>query len=79
MHSFSALWNDRVAPEPPHKVTWTAKEMGPVCRLLVEHEGFAGETETLRAMRLGTSPILNGIKTLIETGQPLPFRSLPEG
>lgn len=78
VHSFSALWNDAVTPEPPHKVTWTVKAMGPVCRLQVEHDGFPAVSETLQAMRAGTSPILNGIKTLIETGQPLPFRNLGE-
>jgi len=37
----------------------------------VEQEGFAGETATLRSVRGGLSLILDGLKTLLETGPPL--------
>ena len=71
VHTFSALWDDAVTPDAPHRVTWTIEAMGPVCRLTVEHEGFAGETATLRSVRGGLGMLLDGLKTLLETGTPM--------
>jgi uncharacterized protein YndB with AHSA1/START domain/DNA-binding transcriptional ArsR family regulator len=71
VHTFSALWDEAVTPDAPHRVTWTIEPMGPVCKLTVEHEGFAGETATLKCVQGGLSVILDGLKTLLETGQPL--------
>jgi DNA-binding transcriptional ArsR family regulator/uncharacterized protein YndB with AHSA1/START domain len=71
VHTFSALWDEAVTPDAAHRVTWTIEPMGPVCTLTVEHEGFEGETATLRSVQGGLSMILDGLKTLLETGQPL--------
>jgi len=71
VHTFSALWDETVAADPPHRVTWTIEAMGDVCRLTVEHEGFEDETATLRSVQGGLSVILDGLKTLLETGKPL--------
>ena len=71
VHTLSALWDDEVTPDPPHRVTWTIEPMGAVCRLTVEHEGFEGHTATFRSVQGGLGVILDGLKTLLETGQPL--------
>jgi uncharacterized protein YndB with AHSA1/START domain/DNA-binding transcriptional ArsR family regulator len=71
VHTFSATWDEAVAGDPPHRVTWTIEPLGDVCRLTVEHEGFAGETATLKSVQGGLSIILDGLKTLLETGKPL--------
>ena len=79
VHTLSALWDEAVAGDPPHRVTWTIEALGPeggpegatVCRLTVLHEGFTGNSATLRSIRGGLSVILDGLKTLLETGQPL--------
>jgi uncharacterized protein YndB with AHSA1/START domain/DNA-binding transcriptional ArsR family regulator len=71
VHTLSALWDDAVTPDPAHRVTWTIEAMGPVCKLTVEHEGFARATATLKSVQGGLSVILDGLKTLLETGQPL--------
>ena len=71
VHTFSALWDEAVTPDPPHRVTWTIEPVGPVCRLTVEHEGFEGRTATLESVQGGLGIILDGLKTLLETGQPL--------
>jgi len=63
-----------IAADPPHRVTWTLEPIGPgndVCRLTVEHEGFDGHTATLQSVQGGLSVILDGLKTLLETGKPL--------
>jgi uncharacterized protein YndB with AHSA1/START domain/DNA-binding transcriptional ArsR family regulator len=71
VHTFSALWDPEVSKDAAHRVTWTIEPMGAVCRLTVEHEGFAGETATLRSVQGGLGVVLDGLKTLLETGQPL--------
>ena len=71
VHTLSALWDEAVTPDPPHRVTWTIDPMGAVCRLTVEHDGFAGDTATFRSVQGGLGVILDGLKTLLETGQPL--------
>ena len=71
VHTFSAMWDEQVRPDPPHRVTWTIEPMGSVCRLTVEHEGFARASATLRSVQGGLSVILDGLKTLLETGTPL--------
>jgi uncharacterized protein YndB with AHSA1/START domain/DNA-binding transcriptional ArsR family regulator len=71
VHTFSALWDDAVSPDAPHQVTWTIEPMGAVCRLTVEHHGFEGDTATFRSVQGGLGVILDGLKTLLETGQPL--------
>ena len=71
VHTFSATWDDEVAPDAPHTVAWTIQPMGAACRVSCEHWGFAGETATYRSVSGGLSLILNGLKTLLETGEPL--------
>ncbi|HKQ56720.1 MAG TPA: SRPBCC domain-containing protein [Candidatus Eisenbacteria bacterium] len=71
VHMFSAHWDPEVSADAAHRVTWTIEPMGAVCRLTVEHEGFVGETATLKSVQGGLGVILDGLKTLLETGQPL--------
>ena len=71
VHTFSATWDEQVAPDAPHRVIWTLSPMGAMTRLTVEHFDFDGETATYRSVRGGLSLILNGMKTLLETGAPL--------
>jgi len=73
VHTFSALWDERVAADREHRVTWKLEPMGPVCRVVMENTGFEGDTATFRSLSGGTSVILNGLKTLLETGEPLPI------
>jgi uncharacterized protein YndB with AHSA1/START domain len=70
---FSAMWDDNVRNDQPHRVTWTIEPMGETCKLTCEHSDFAGETATYQAVSGGLSVILNGLKTLLETGRPLSF------
>ena len=41
---------------------------------MVTHDAFEGETATFRSVQGGMSVILSGLKTLLETGQPLEIR-----
>ena len=71
VHTFSALWDDQVTPDRPHTVVWTITPMGSTCRVAVEHLDFEGETATFRSVSGGLGVILNRLKTLLETGEPL--------
>jgi uncharacterized protein YndB with AHSA1/START domain/DNA-binding transcriptional ArsR family regulator len=59
--------------DAPTRVTWEITPMGDVCRLTLLHEEFAGETETYRLVSRGWAPIVDSLKTLIETGEPMPM------
>ncbi|MGH2455727.1 MAG: ArsR/SmtB family transcription factor [Candidatus Limnocylindria bacterium] len=57
--------------ERPSRVTFEITPMGEVCRLCLVHDQFEGETETYRGVAMGWNPVLSGLKTLLETGEPL--------
>jgi uncharacterized protein YndB with AHSA1/START domain len=60
-------------PDEPTRVTYELETLGRLVKLTLTHEGFDGETETYKAVREGWTPILDGLKTLLETGTPLEF------
>ncbi len=57
--------------DPPSRVTWEIEPLGDVVKLTVVHDGFDSETETYTSVRQGWPPIFSGLKTLLETGEPL--------
>jgi uncharacterized protein YndB with AHSA1/START domain/DNA-binding transcriptional ArsR family regulator len=70
--TFSAIWDDEVKADPPTRITWEIESAGPgVSKLTVVHDGFEAETATYRQVTGGWPLILSGLKTLVETGQPL--------
>jgi uncharacterized protein YndB with AHSA1/START domain len=71
VQSFSAHWDAAMEQEEPSRVTWEIEPQGESCRLRVTHEGL---TAAATAQVSGGWPqILSGLKTLIETGEPLPL------
>ena len=71
VHTFRAVYDPEVAAEPATRVTWEIEQMGGACRLRITHDEFPSENRTFREVEFGWSHILSGLKTLIETGQPL--------
>lgn len=69
--TFSMTHHPEGKHEPPSQVTWDIESRGPTCKLTVTHDGFASETVTYRETRSGWNPVLSGLKTLLETGEPL--------
>ena len=59
--------------DPPSRVTYEIKAMGEMCELTLTHDQFGGETPTYRDVCGGWPVILNGLKTLLETGKGLPW------
>jgi uncharacterized protein YndB with AHSA1/START domain/DNA-binding transcriptional ArsR family regulator len=75
--TFHATWDEKVAADTPSRLTWEIEDSGPgVCRLTVVHDGFDSRNETYGQVT-GMTFILAGLKTLLETGQPLMGRDTP--
>ena len=70
VQTFTALWSDEVRAAGASRVTWEIEPVGDdSCRLTVIHDqlqpGASGE------LYGGWPQILSGLKTLLETGEPL--------
>jgi uncharacterized protein YndB with AHSA1/START domain len=71
VHTFSAKWSEELAAEPPSRVTWDLEDAGPgVVQLTVTHDRLDDSPNTAGSID-GTTFILSGLKTLLETGRPL--------
>ncbi len=69
VQSFNALWNDEVKAEGTSRVTWEIEPVGDSCKLVVTHDQLRdGGNEEIWG---GWPQILSGLKTLLETGEPL--------
>jgi uncharacterized protein YndB with AHSA1/START domain len=74
VHTFRFPNHNEASVDAPSRVTWEITPMGDVCRLVLTHDGFEGETATYRTVSdVGWTPILDSLKTLIETGDPMPM------
>jgi len=62
-------------PEDRSRVTWEIEPKGEVCKLTLIHDGWHGESKSYQSAGEGWPMILSGLKTLLETGQPLPLIS----
>jgi uncharacterized protein YndB with AHSA1/START domain len=82
-HSFTPEWSALVGlteataqawrAEPRSKVAFDIEERDPaVTRLTVVHDGFAPGSRVLPGIAEGWPAVLSSLKTLLETGHPLP-------
>jgi DNA-binding transcriptional ArsR family regulator/uncharacterized protein YndB with AHSA1/START domain len=70
--TFDARWDDEVIGDPPSRVTWEIEPAGEeLSKLTVVHDGFESENHTYGQVGGGMPYILSGLKTLLETGEPL--------
>ncbi|QFU87063.1 metalloregulator ArsR/SmtB family transcription factor [Amycolatopsis sp. YIM 10] len=63
---------ERAAAEPRSKVTFDLEPAGELVKLTVCHNGFEADSAVLEAVSEGWPHILSSLKTLVETGEPLP-------
>ena len=68
MHTFH-IAEGPGSDEPASNVAWDITPMGDACRLLLVHTGIG--PQTLDYVMGGWELILSGLKTWLETGQPL--------
>ena len=73
VHTYHSLWPP-MNEDAPTKVTWELESMsGTVTKVTVVHEDFQGETATYNGLQGGGwTWILSNMKTLLETGEPMP-------
>jgi uncharacterized protein YndB with AHSA1/START domain/DNA-binding transcriptional ArsR family regulator len=70
--TFSAQWDPALAADRPSRLAFEITPMGATCKLRVVHDSFDAETATYRDVRGGWPWIVSGLKSLLETGEPLP-------
>jgi uncharacterized protein YndB with AHSA1/START domain len=63
---------DRLAGEQRSKVTFTLEEAGEVVKLTVLHDDFQPESALAAMVSHGWPNVVASLKTLLETGEPLP-------
>jgi uncharacterized protein YndB with AHSA1/START domain/DNA-binding transcriptional ArsR family regulator len=69
VQSFMALWSEDVKREGTSRVTWEIEPVGDSCRLTVTHDQLREDAHG--ELYGGWPQILSGLKTLLETGEPL--------
>jgi uncharacterized protein YndB with AHSA1/START domain len=71
-HTWRALYDDETAREPHSRVTWEIEPSdGGVTKLTVTHDRLDASPKTASSVAGGWMYILSGLKTLLETGEPL--------
>ena len=71
-HTWRALYDEETAAEQPSRVTWEIEPQdGGVTKLTVVHDQLEASPKTALNVAGGWMYILSGLKTLLETGEPL--------
>ena len=71
-HTWRSLYDEETAGEPPSRVTWEIEpQEGGVTKLTVTHDQLEASPKTAAGVAGGWSYVLSGLKTLLETGEPL--------
>jgi uncharacterized protein YndB with AHSA1/START domain/DNA-binding transcriptional ArsR family regulator len=68
--TFDPRWT--AEPAPPSTTTFEIEDVGEVCKLTLVHEGLPEGSELLAGVTDGWVGILSSLKSLLETGEPLP-------
>lgn len=70
--SFNPLWCEgEEVKMPTSRVTYEITQMGEACRLSLVHDELVAGDPNNEGFREGWASILSGLKTLLETGEPL--------
>ncbi len=73
VHGWRSLYDEELGAEPASRVTWEIepREQG-VCLLTVVHDRLEHSPKTAASVSgVGWMSVLSGLKTLLETGEPL--------
>jgi uncharacterized protein YndB with AHSA1/START domain len=71
-HTWRALYDPETANEAHSRVTWEIEpQEGGVTKLTVTHDQLEAAPKTAVSVAGGWSYVLSGLKTLLETGEPL--------
>jgi uncharacterized protein YndB with AHSA1/START domain/DNA-binding transcriptional ArsR family regulator len=76
VHTWRALYDAELAAEPFSRVTWEIEPLPDgVTKLTVIHDQLEASPKTAASVSGGWMLVLSGLKTLLETGEPLSNRS----
>ncbi len=78
-YTFHMLISEQHRGERPSRVTFELQPPGSVVKLTLTHDDFESERATLETTRHGWPTIMSSLKSLLETGSPLPFKGLGFG
>jgi uncharacterized protein YndB with AHSA1/START domain len=73
--TWHVLYDAEMAEEPPGRVEWVlapANDEGSVTRVTLRHGDLAMSPKTWENVRLGWVGVIDSMKTLLETGEPMP-------
>lgn len=72
VHTWRSLYDKELAAEEESRVTWEVEpQEGGYSKLTVIHDRLEGAPKTAKNVSGGWMLILSGLKTLVETGEPL--------
>ena len=73
VHGWHSKWNEELNAEEPSRVTWEIESQdGGFSKLTVTHDQLEGAPKTAASVSgAGWMMVLSGLKTLLETGDPL--------
>ena len=69
--TFRPLWAYPDGNAPLSTVTFEIEPQGTVCKLSLTHEGLEVDSPLTQGMIGGWAQIFSGLKTLLETGEPM--------
>jgi uncharacterized protein YndB with AHSA1/START domain len=73
VHRWVSAYDPEMAAEEPSRVTWALEPQGEgTTKLTVVHDGLEAAPKTAAGVAGGWSYVLSNLKTLLETGSPLP-------
>jgi uncharacterized protein YndB with AHSA1/START domain len=71
VHSWIVKYDESLAGEGSSRVTWELEETHGVTKLTTTHDGFPAGSRVYENVAGGWPVVLSGLKTLVETGEPL--------
>ena len=73
VHGWDSLYSEELAKEPTSRVTWEiTPQDGAYCLLTITHDELQNSPKTAGSVAgQGWMMVLSGLKTLLETGEPL--------
>lgn len=71
--SWHVLYDDDAMKESPSRVSFHIESLDGQCRLRIVHDRFPEESVVYDGIRSGWPWIVSGLKSLLETGDPLPL------
>ena len=74
-YNWLSIHDEDMKKEAPSRVTYTLEPHGKLVKLTVTHENFADGSKTLPSITFGWPMVLSSLKSILETGHPLPLEA----